>query len=330
MPRRRFAVALLVPAPVATEVDGLRRACGDANRRKVAPHVTLIPPINLREEDVPAALAVVRDVAADVAPLRLELGPATTFADDGAPRVLYLAVGGPDLDRLADLQAALVAGPMERPPQHDSFVPHVTISISLPPERVAAGIAALADYRAEAVVDRVTVLENVRDDELDHHVWRPVADAVLGGRAVVGRGGLELELTVSSAPEPDVAAWARPRWERADREDLGATGEEGTVAVTARRGDQVVGLLEGWFWADLGHVDELLVDETCRGEGIGRHLLARFEAEARARGCTSLALRTPAGSRAEGFYRHLGWEHESTQRAWVFGKDFLHFRRRLR
>ena len=327
MPRRRFAVALLVPAPVATEVDGLRRACGDANLRKVAPHVTLIPPINLREEDLTAALAVVRDAAAECEPLRLTLGPATTF--EPARSVLYLAVGGEDAQPLQDLQAALVAGPLERPPQHESFVPHVTIAIAAGPQRVDAGMAALADYRAEVVVGHVHVLENRRDDELGHHVWRPVADAALGGRAVVGRGGLELELSVSASVGPDVKAWAEPLWVRADREDLGDTGAEDTIAITARRGDQVVGLLEGWFWADLGHIDDLMVGEACRGEGIGRHLLARFEAEARVRGCTSLALRTPAGSAAEGFFRHLGWEHESTQRAWVFGKDFLHFRRRL-
>lgn len=329
MSRRRFAVALLVPSPVATEVDGLRRACGDANLRKVAPHVTLIPPINLREEDVAGALAVVRDGAAACPSLHLTLGPATTFGDDGNRNVLYLAVGGPGLDRLHELQAALVAGPLERPPQHESFVPHVTISIAAGPDRVDAGITALAGYRADVVVEHVTVLENVRDDALDHHVWRPVADAALGGRAVVGRGGLELELTVSTAADPEVKAWAVPLWERADREDLGGVGEEATIAITARRAGEVVGLVEGWFWADLGHLDDLMVAEAVRGEGIGRHLLARFEAEARARGCTSLALRTPAGSKAEGFYRHLGWEHESTQRAWVHGKDFLHFRRWL-
>ena len=166
---------------MATEVEGLRRACGDANRRKVAPHVTLFPPINLRGEEVAGALAVVRDAAAKCPPLALELGPATTFGDEGARTVLYLAVGGPDRDRLHGLQAALVAGPLERPPQHESFVPHVTISISLPPERVDAGIAALADYRAEMLVDRVHVLEKVRDEDLDLHVWRPVAAAALGG-----------------------------------------------------------------------------------------------------------------------------------------------------
>lgn len=327
MPRRRFAVALLIPAPVATEVDGLRRACGDANLRKVAPHVTLIPPINLREEDLAAALAVVRDAAAECEPLRLTLGSATTF--EPARSVLYLALGGEDARRLQDLQAALVAGPLERPPQHESFVPHVTISIAAGPERVAAGMAALADYRAEVVVGHVHVLENLRDDDLGHHVWRPVADAALGGRAVVGRGGLELELTVSASAEPDVTAWSEPLWARADREDLGETGQEAPVVITARRGGRAVGLLEGWTWGDLGHVDQVIVDESCRGEGVGRHLLARFEAEARTRGCSSLALRTPAGSRAEAFYRNLGWEEEGRQRAWVHGHDFVQFRRRL-
>ncbi|HMQ28418.1 MAG TPA: GNAT family N-acetyltransferase, partial [Acidimicrobiales bacterium] len=246
-----------------------------------------------------------------------------------AGSVLYLALGGEAAQPRRHLQRPRVGGPFEGPPQHESFVPHVTISIAAGPERVAAGIAALADYRAEVVVGHVHVLENRRDDELGHHGWRPVADAALGGRAVVGRGGLELELTVSASADPDVKAWARPRWERADREDLRDVGVEDTVAITARRGDRVVGLLEGWIWGDLGHVDDLIVDETCRGEGIGRHLLARFEAEARTRGCTSLALRTPAASRAEAFYRHLGWEEEGRQRAWVHGHDVVQFRHRL-
>lgn len=329
MGRRRLAVALLVPAPAAAEVEGLRRACGDANRDKVAAHATLIPPVNVREEDLGDALAVVREAASAMAPLRLELGPPTTFPDDHARTVLYLGVGGPDLRRLHDLQAALVAGPFERPPQHESFIPHVTISISLPSERVDASIAALRDFRLDVTIDRVTTLENVRDEALDRHVWRPIADALLDGRSVVGRGGLPLELTVSSTVDPEVSAWSEPAWERADLADLGAVGEEATIVVTARRDGRAVGLLEGWQWADLGYVADLLVAEDVRGEGIGRHLLARFEAEARARGCTSLALRTAAGSPAEAMYRHLGWEAESTQRRWVHGKDFIQFRRWL-
>lgn len=326
MPRRRLGIVLLVPSPAAGEVEGLRRACGDANRLKIATHATLIPPINVREEELDAVNAVVREAAAACPPLRMVLGPAATF--DPARTVLYLAVGGPDADRLTSLQASLVAGPLERPPDR-AFVPHVTVSIAMAPERVDAALAALADFEAEILVDRVHVLENTRDEGLDRHVWRPIADALLGGRSVVGRGGLELELTVSASVDPDVFAWSAPAWERADTEDLGGVGAEDTIVITARREGRAVGLLEGWTWADLAYVADLLVAEDARGEGIGRHLLARFEAEARARGCTSLALRAVAGSPAEAVYRHLGWEAESVQRRWAFGRDFIQFRRWL-
>ena len=49
-PRVRLGVVLLVPPPVAGEIDGLRRAVGDGALGKVAPHVTLVPPVNVRDE----------------------------------------------------------------------------------------------------------------------------------------------------------------------------------------------------------------------------------------------------------------------------------------
>ena len=42
VPRLRLAVALLVPEPAATEIDGLRRALGDPGLGNVVPHITLI------------------------------------------------------------------------------------------------------------------------------------------------------------------------------------------------------------------------------------------------------------------------------------------------
>ena len=92
MPRRRLGVALLVPPPVAVEVDGLRRALGDPSRRRIPPHLTLVPPVNVREEDLGAALDVLRRAARAVPPLDLRLGPAATFHPVNP--VVYLAVGG--------------------------------------------------------------------------------------------------------------------------------------------------------------------------------------------------------------------------------------------
>ena len=94
MPRRRLGVVLLIPPPIAHEVDGLRRALGDGFLGRVAPHVTLIPPVNVREDDLSAALAVVRGAAASTGPLTLELGPVETFLPVNP--VVYLAVGRPE------------------------------------------------------------------------------------------------------------------------------------------------------------------------------------------------------------------------------------------
>jgi hypothetical protein len=52
MGRHRLGVVLLVPDPWAAEVDGLRRALGDEALDRVAPHITLVPPSNVSDEDL--------------------------------------------------------------------------------------------------------------------------------------------------------------------------------------------------------------------------------------------------------------------------------------
>jgi 2'-5' RNA ligase len=92
---------VLVPAPIAAEVQGLRRACGDPALERVPPHVTLVPPVNVNEVRVGDALELLRDAATDLHPFTLQLGPVATFAPDSP--TLYLSVGGDD-DALAALE----------------------------------------------------------------------------------------------------------------------------------------------------------------------------------------------------------------------------------
>ncbi len=174
MARHRLGVVLLVPEPWATEIDGIRRALGDEALERVPPHLTLVPPVNVREDDLGASLDLVHAAARRCPPLELHLGPAATFAP--VSPVAYLAVSGgpPALGALVGLRDDLHVGPLERPSDL-AFVPHVTLAIELPEERLAASVLALSEYAVDVVLDRVHVLA-----EQDDKRWAPVTDVALG------------------------------------------------------------------------------------------------------------------------------------------------------
>src|SRR3954467_5479604 len=185
--RRRVAVALLLPEPWATEVDGIRRALGDGALTDVAPPITLVHPVNVREEELPAAEALLRAVGGAIDPFTVRIGPVATFQP--VTPTAYLAVGGA-VDAVRRLHAGLRQEPFVRPPVHE-YVPHVTVSNDCAPERMAAAMAPPADYEVVGTLTTVSLLEHRSPGP---HLWNPIADIVLGSRAVVGRGGYEIEL----------------------------------------------------------------------------------------------------------------------------------------
>src|SRR3954452_5289343 len=96
MPRRRVAGALLLPEPWATEVDGIRRALGDGALTDVAPHITLVHPINIRDTEMATAFALLRSVGGTTAPFAARIGPPDTF--EPVTPTAYLSVGGEGAD----------------------------------------------------------------------------------------------------------------------------------------------------------------------------------------------------------------------------------------
>jgi 2'-5' RNA ligase len=281
MARQRLGVAVLVPAPVDAEVDGMRRALGDGALGRIAAHLTLVPPVNVPADRVGDALDVLRSAAAATAPLRLRLGPATTFQPVNP--VVYLAVGG-DVDGLHALRDRAFRPPLERPLTHP-FVPHVTLADEVAPERIPAALAALADYAVDVTVDRVYLLR-----EEPGRLWRPIADAPFGPPPVIGRGGLPVEVAVSDLVPPDAAG-------------LLAAG----FAITARRDGAVVGTATGWTTGPECHVARLVVAPAERRQGVGRHLLTAVDGVARSRGCDRLEALAPATPEATALLDACGW-----------------------
>ena len=269
MARRRLGVVLFVPPPYAGEVDGLRRACGDGMLDRVGPHLTLVPPVNVRADALGTALAVVRAAAGSSGPLALSLGPVATF-HPAAP-VVYLAVSGPGLDALDRLRSAVFQAPLARPITHE-FVPHVTVGDDLDESRIPAAVAALADYRADVVFEWVHVLEEHRD-----RVWRPIADVRLGPPVIVGRGGLPLELTPGTVVDPEASALVG--------DPAPAEPEAVPLVVTARREGRVVGVLQGWTARASGQVTSIVVAADAASDEVDRHLVAAARSAAADRGC---------------------------------------------
>jgi 2'-5' RNA ligase len=177
VPRRRLGVALLVPPPLATEIDGLRRALGDGSLGRIPAHLTLVPPVNVPEGALPDAVAVLREAAAATGPIDLRIGPAATF--DPVTPVVYLAIAR-GTGAVHTLRDRVFRPPLERALTHP-FVPHVTVADEMDPARIPAAVAALADFVADVRIRSLHLLE-----ERKGHVWEPIAEAPFTRRWVPG------------------------------------------------------------------------------------------------------------------------------------------------
>jgi 2'-5' RNA ligase len=310
--RRRLGVALLLDQPVADAVDGLRRAVGDPSIGRVAAHLTLVPPVNVAAGQLAAALAAVRAAAGGQdGPLQLTLGPPATFLP--ANPVLYLAVGG-DLDALRRLRHAVFVPPLQRTLTWP-WVPHVTLADTASEARITGAVAALDRFAVVTSVDCITVLEEGRG-----RVWCPLADAALGPPAVIGRGGLAVEITRGRILDPEVHAMieaAGVSGREVTGSDLTAAGSTGPgstgpgwhpagppIVLSARREGQVAAAGMAWR-SDAGGQVAVIVAPAARRQGVGGMVLAHLEAAVRGAEweCPVLHAHGPAG-----FYRaRSGW-----------------------
>ena len=257
MGRVRLGVALLVPPPFDAEIDGLRRALGDGTLGRMPAHLTLVPPVNVREDRLGEALAVLRRAAATTRPLTVTLGPPATFLPD-SPTV-HLPVG--DEAPVRALRDGVFVDPLARPLTWP-FVPHVTLADEASSDRIDAAGVAMADYRVDLTFGRVHLLL-----EGPGRIWAPIADATFAPPATVGRGGLPLELTVSEEVDPLAARLGPER-----------------LVVTARVDGAVAGYVEGSCHGRAAHLASLVVTDDAGHLDVGRHLVAAFRYEAAKRG----------------------------------------------
>ena len=271
---------MLFDAALTAEIEGLRRGLGDDVTR-IPPHLTLIPPVNVRDLD--GAEAVLRAAGRQSHPLDLELGPVATFLPDTP--VAYLAVGG-DVDGLRALRDAVFAPPLARELTWP-YVPHVTVVDGAPDERVEAARRHLDGFRLTTTVRAVHLLEEVE------RRWDPIAAFPLGPPIVIGTGGAALELEVL----------------------LG----EGEVTIRARRDDAAVGHARAWLRGTAAWLSSVEVVEAVRRDGIGRHLLAAVQSWAAEHGAETIEVDPSVAlpDACAAFLEAVGWRPEPRLRRYV-------------
>ena len=235
-----------------------------------------------------------RSAASAAAPLTVTLGPATTF--EPVTPTVHLSVGGDGLDPLLALRSAMVAEePLARIDPHE-FTPHVTLAqVVEPASRIPAAVDALAGWTAEVRFDRVHVLRQGGDK-----TWEPFAESSLGGAGVVGRGGIELTVSVTGRPDPESAALLAV--------DGAGDGQGTPFAVAARSDGRVAGAAWGWSSGSVAIVADLAVATTHRNQGIGRKVLDAVESEAVGRGCDVVLIAAPGGVPVGALLAGAGWQ----------------------
>ncbi|MGH8975710.1 MAG: GNAT family N-acetyltransferase [Acidimicrobiia bacterium] len=135
--------------------------------------------------------------------------------------------------------------------------------------------------------------------------WASVTDAPFGPPAVVGRGGLALELTVSELVDPEALALLPERHV--------AGGEEGRpFAVVARREGVVVGLAAGATARPTATLTSLVVCPDHRNQGTGSHILAAAASHAARQGCSNLVAGPELVDEVGPFLRLRGWAWRET------------------
>jgi 2'-5' RNA ligase len=175
--RREIGVAIGIPEPYTSELQGWRERLGDPGASGIPPHVTLLPPTELTTDDLAEVEEHLRVVAEAHEPFVMHLRGSGTFRPVSPVVFVPLAQGISECERL---EAKVRSGPLERDVRFP-YHPHVTVAHDLPPDALRRAFDAVRGYEACFRVWGFTLFEQDVDG-----TWRPQRDFVFGGGGVPG------------------------------------------------------------------------------------------------------------------------------------------------
>jgi 2'-5' RNA ligase len=174
---RDIGVAIGIPEPFGSELQGWRERLGDPNATRIVPHVTLLPPTQVATESLAEIEEHLRIVATRVRAFDIRLRGSATFLPV-SPVVFVPLVQG--IAECEQLQVKVRSGPLSREVGY-AYHPHVTVAHDLPDDALYRAWTELSSYDATFPVLGFTLFEQGPD-----LVWRPQRDFTFGGGGLPG------------------------------------------------------------------------------------------------------------------------------------------------
>lgn len=165
-----IGVAVAIPEPWATRLQDYRTALGDTTAAQIPTHITLIPPVEVEEDRVPAIEQHLAEASAPLPAFRIHLRGTGTFRPV-SPVVFVTVVEG--ISQIEVLAASLRSGPLEVELSFP-FHPHVTIAHHLSDDLLDKAFGELSDFECEFEATHFHLY--VHEDDTG---WRPAREFAL-------------------------------------------------------------------------------------------------------------------------------------------------------
>ncbi|MET7286039.1 2'-5' RNA ligase family protein [Streptomyces sp. NPDC005573] len=172
-----IGVSIAVPEPHGSLLQERRAGFGDAAAHGIPTHVTLLPPTEVDEADLPAVDAHLDGVAASGRPFPMRLSGTGTFRPVSPVVFVRVAEGAEDC-ALLQQRVRDVSGPVTRELQFP-YHPHVTVAHGIDEAGMDRAFTELAGFEAAWPCAGFALYEQGADG-----VWRKLREYTFGGSVV--------------------------------------------------------------------------------------------------------------------------------------------------
>ena len=160
----RIGVAIAVPAPWGDDLQEMRRSFGDPAADCIPTHITLLPPTDVDDSDLPKIHHHLVSIGFRFGPFRLRLRGTGTF-QPVSPVVFVVVSEGISASEL--LASQVRSGPLAQELRYN-YHPHVTVAQDVGDDALRRAYDSLRDYECRFTVEQFSLFLHGEDG-----VWRP-------------------------------------------------------------------------------------------------------------------------------------------------------------